>query len=102
MRKARTSAARCRGAHHGAAAFCGWQVPNKEGKPMTTPELLDLMRLLSALESWAMSKKEQMPDYLHDSISRNVERVERYILDRTEKITLDGSPELKCLKIFKA
>lgn len=32
---------------------------------MSKKEMLDLMRLLSALESWAMSRSERLPDYLH-------------------------------------
>ncbi len=47
---------------------------------MTTPELLALMRLLSALESWAMAQQTRLPDYLLEDIANNVERIEAEIL----------------------
>lgn len=37
---------------------------------MTKTELLALMRLLSALESWALSQQSQLPVYLHEEIGR--------------------------------
>lgn len=47
---------------------------------MTTIELLQLMRLLAAMESWALSQKEPLPDYLHDDLSKAVNMIEREIL----------------------
>lgn len=47
---------------------------------MTKPELLALMRLLSALESWGFSNKQTLPDYLLEDIQKNVEILEREIL----------------------
>ncbi len=47
---------------------------------MTKEELLALMRLLSALESWAFSLGRTMPDYLHDDLCRSLEAIEREIL----------------------
>jgi hypothetical protein len=47
---------------------------------MTTPELLQLMRLLSALESWGFSCGKPMPDYLHKRIFEASEVLEREIL----------------------
>ena len=45
--------------------------------------MLDVLRLLSALESWAMSNKEmRLPDYLHEDITKSVERLEDHILDK--------------------
>jgi len=46
---------------------------------MTKPELLRLMRLLSALES-AMLCKERMPDYLIEELNAAVAVIEREIL----------------------
>ena len=48
---------------------------------MTKKEMLDLMRLLSALESWAMSRSERLPDYLHEQIANSTEALEGYILE---------------------
>jgi hypothetical protein len=47
---------------------------------MTTPELLQLMRLLSALESWGFSCGTPMPDHLHDHLISAVDVLEREIL----------------------
>jgi hypothetical protein len=47
---------------------------------MTTPELLQLMRLLSALESWGFSCGTPMPEYLHDHLISAVDVLERDIL----------------------
>ena len=47
---------------------------------MTRAELLQLMRLLSALESWSFSVGKVMPDYLHDDLCRMVTRLEEEIL----------------------
>lgn len=47
---------------------------------MTRAELLALMRLLSALESWSFSVGKVMPDYLHDDLCRLVTRLEEEIL----------------------
>jgi hypothetical protein len=46
---------------------------------MTKPEMLQMMRLLSALES-LMLTKERVPDYLLERLSDMVEILEREIL----------------------
>ena len=50
---------------------------------MTKPEAIRALKLLSALESWAMSQKERMPDYLHEDIQTSMEVLERIILENT-------------------
>lgn len=47
---------------------------------MTKQELLTLLRLLSALESWGFSLKERIPDYLHEQIDNSIKRIEEEIL----------------------
>lgn len=47
---------------------------------MTKPDLLALMRLLSALESWALSQQARLPDYLHDEIQRLQDLIQTEIL----------------------
>ena len=47
---------------------------------LTKQEMLSIMRLLSALESWGFSNKQTLPDYLLDDIQKNVELLEREIL----------------------
>ena len=48
---------------------------------MTKQELLQLLRLLSALESVMLVNKQTIPDYLYDDINRSVEILEREILN---------------------
>jgi len=50
---------------------------------VTKPEAIQALKLLSALESWAMSQKERMPDYLHEDIQTSMEVLERIILENT-------------------
>lgn len=47
---------------------------------MTKPELLSLLRLLSALESWSFCVGERLPDYLQKKLSAAVEQLENEIL----------------------
>lgn len=47
---------------------------------MTKPELLALMRLLSALESWGFANKTLPPDYLQDQLHKSIQVLEREIL----------------------
>jgi len=47
---------------------------------MTPQELLQLMRLLAALESWGFAQGNTLPDYLHDDIGKAVNMIEREIL----------------------
>jgi hypothetical protein len=47
---------------------------------MTKPELLRLMRLLSALESVGLLKDRAMPDYLLEELNALVAVLEREIL----------------------
>ena len=47
---------------------------------MTKPELLRLMRLLSAIESWGLSQKQTLPSYLHDDLRNTIEAIEKAIL----------------------
>lgn len=47
---------------------------------MTTQDLLKLLRLLSALESWGFSTSNRFPDYLHDDLCNAVQKLEDAIL----------------------
>ena len=40
---------------------------------LTKKEILDLLMLLSALESWGFSSQTLCPDYLHERIDESVE-----------------------------
>lgn len=48
---------------------------------MTKPELLELLKLLSALESWSFGKDvPRIPDYLHEWLGNSVELITKEIL----------------------
>jgi hypothetical protein len=47
---------------------------------MTTPELLQIMRLLSALESWSFANDAPLPKYLTEQLACAVYTLEREIL----------------------
>ena len=49
---------------------------------MTTPELLSMMRLLSAMGSDMLTVGKTLPDHLWDEVTRHVEILEREILQR--------------------
>lgn len=49
---------------------------------MTKEEALKLIKLLSALESWALSQSARLPDYLHEDLCLAVERLEKIVLEK--------------------
>ena len=51
---------------------------------MDKKDLLALMRLLSALESWSFSAGQRLPDYLLDEVSRMTGLLEEDILKESK------------------
>ena len=49
---------------------------------MSKEEALAAIKLLSALESWAMSQSTRMPEYLHEDLHKSLEVLERIILEQ--------------------
>ncbi len=49
---------------------------------MTKEEALAAIKLLSALESWAMSQSAQLPDYVHEDLTRSMAVLERIVLEK--------------------
>ena len=49
---------------------------------MTKEESLQAIKLLSALESWAISQSVRLPEYLSEDIQRVMEIMERIILEK--------------------
>ena len=47
---------------------------------MTKEQLIDLMMVLSALESWGFSTGQKLPDYLHDRLLDSVDILRNEIL----------------------
>jgi hypothetical protein len=50
------------------------------GKHMSKEEALKIVRLLSALESWAFSQPNRIPDYLIDDVGTAMKILEQIIL----------------------
>lgn len=47
---------------------------------MTKPQALDLLMLLSALESWGMSNGQRLPEFLQDRLSDYIEALRSEVL----------------------
>lgn len=54
---------------------------------MTKEQALRAMMLLSALESWAFSTKNQLPDYLHEDLS-NMQTLLEFIILEAEDVAV--------------
>ncbi len=48
---------------------------------MSKEQALDLIKLLSAVESWSYADKHRMPDYLYDKIDENIKVLEKEVLN---------------------
>ena len=49
---------------------------------MSKEEALKIIKLLSAMESWALSQQAQMPDYLHEDLCKAVEVLDKIVLEK--------------------
>jgi hypothetical protein len=49
---------------------------------MSKEEALQVIKLLSAMESWAFSQSTRLPDYLVDDIQRSMAVLERILLEK--------------------
>jgi len=47
---------------------------------MTKQQALDILLLLSALESWGFSNKQMFPDYLHERLADTMASLEKEVL----------------------
>ena len=61
---------------------------------MSKEEALAAIKLLSALESWAFSTKNPLPDYLHEDLSLAVEKLEKIVLEQPQEKYAYGTPLL--------
>ena len=53
----------------------------KRQPKMTKPQALDLLMLLSALESWGMSNGQRLPDYLLERLDCSLDVLRAEILE---------------------
>jgi hypothetical protein len=51
---------------------------------MTKEDALSIIKLLSALESWAFSNKTMIPDYMHDDLCIAMKKLEALILEEKQ------------------
>ena len=49
---------------------------------MSKQEALDIIKLLSALESWSFSVQAPLPDFMHDNLQAQMEILERIVLEK--------------------
>ena len=64
-------------------ARSGYAVSQMQGEEhMTKAEALRIIKLLSAMESWAFSQPNRVPDYLIEDIGTVMEILERIILEK--------------------
>ncbi len=49
---------------------------------MSKEDALKIIKLLSALESWAFSTKNMLPEYLHEDLCLAVEKLEKIVLEK--------------------
>jgi len=49
---------------------------------MTKEDALNIIKLLSALESWAFSNKTMIPDYMHDDLCVSMRKLEAIVLEK--------------------
>ena len=54
---------------------------------MSKADCLDIVRLLSALESWGFATNTRLPDYLHDDLCSTVKRLCAAILGETSELS---------------
>lgn len=47
---------------------------------MTKEQLLEILKLLSALESWGFANKQYLPDFLCDRLCRQIDLISEEIL----------------------
>ena len=51
---------------------------------MAKEDALKIIKLLSALESWAFSTNTPLPDYLHDDLCMAVVMLEKIVLEKNK------------------
>jgi hypothetical protein len=54
----------------------------KKEASMSKEDAIKLIKLLSAMESWAFSTKTPLPDYLHEDLCIAVEKLEKIVLEK--------------------
>lgn len=50
---------------------------------MTKQEALEILKMLSAVESWSFATERMLPNYLHDQLSKAMDDLVRVVLQET-------------------
>jgi len=61
---------------------------------MSKEDAIKLIKLLSAMESWAFSTKSTLPDYMHEDLSLALEKLEKIVLEKPQEKYTYGTPLL--------
>lgn len=48
---------------------------------MTREQKLDILIMLSAIESWSFADRHSMPDYLHDRLDKTIDMLRLEVLN---------------------
>ena len=64
---------------------------------MSKEDAIKLIKLLSALESWAFSTKSTLPDYMHEDLSLALEKLEKIVLEQPQEKYTYGTPLLDAM-----
>ena len=64
---------------------------------MSKEDALKTMMLLSALESWAFSTKNPIPDYLHEDLHTSMEVLGKIVLEESKEKYTYGTPLLDAM-----
>jgi hypothetical protein len=64
---------------------------------MSKEDAIKLIKLLSAMESWAFSTKTPLPDYLHEDLSLALEKLEKIVLEKPQEKYTYGTPLLDAM-----
>ena len=65
---------------------------------MSKEEALKIIKLLSALESWALSQSANLPDYLHEDLRLSMEKLEKIVLENSQEKYIYGTPLMDAMK----
>jgi len=57
-----------------------WQTRSCGGTEMTKEQMLEIIKLLSALESWSFSAGQRMPDYLFERLDKSINELTEEVL----------------------
>lgn len=64
---------------------------------MNKEAALQLIKLLSAMKSWAFSNENLIPDYLHEDLHKSTEVLEYIVLGKTQEQYTYGTPLLDAM-----